>query len=48
MGTSFEKAVMGSAAYEIERPPLVGEMLVRSPDPTAAVRGLAAVARTPR
>ena len=24
MGTSFEKAVMGSAAYEIERPPLVG------------------------
>jgi hypothetical protein len=28
MGTSFEKAVMGSAAYEIERPPLVGETLV--------------------
>jgi hydroxyacyl-ACP dehydratase HTD2-like protein with hotdog domain len=28
MGTSFEKAVMGSAAYEIERPPLVGESLV--------------------
>ena len=28
MGTSFEKAVMGSAAYEIVRPPLVGETLV--------------------
>lgn len=28
MGTSFEKAVMGSAAYEIERPPRVGETLV--------------------
>jgi hypothetical protein len=28
MGTSFDKAVMGSAAYEIERPPLVGETLV--------------------
>ncbi len=28
MGTSFEKAVMGSAAYDIERPPLVGETLV--------------------
>jgi hypothetical protein len=28
MGTSFAKAVMGSAAYEIERRPLVGETLV--------------------
>jgi hydroxyacyl-ACP dehydratase HTD2-like protein with hotdog domain len=28
MGTAFDKAVMGSAAYEIERPPLVGETLV--------------------
>ena len=28
MGTSFEKAVMGGAAYEIERSPLVGETLV--------------------
>ncbi|HEY3241421.1 MAG TPA: MaoC family dehydratase N-terminal domain-containing protein [Acidimicrobiia bacterium] len=28
MGTSFEKAVMGSAAYEIVRPPVVGETLV--------------------
>jgi len=28
MGTSFEEAVMGSAAYEIERAPLVGESLV--------------------
>jgi hypothetical protein len=28
MGTSFDKAVMGSASYEIERPPLVGETLV--------------------
>ncbi|HET9773262.1 MAG TPA: MaoC family dehydratase N-terminal domain-containing protein [Acidimicrobiia bacterium] len=28
MGTSFDKAVMGSAAYEIARPPLVGETLV--------------------
>lgn len=28
MGTSFEKAVMGSASYEIARPPLVGETLV--------------------
>jgi hypothetical protein len=28
MGTSFDRAVMGSAAYEIERPPLVGEILV--------------------
>jgi hypothetical protein len=28
MGTSFDKAVMGSAAYEIERLPLVGETLV--------------------
>lgn len=28
LGTSFEKAVMGSAAYEIERAPLVGETLV--------------------
>ena len=28
MGTSFEKAVMGSANYEIERSPLVGETLV--------------------
>ena len=28
MGTSFEKAVMGGAAYEIERRPLVGETLV--------------------
>lgn len=28
MGTSFEKAVMGNAAYEIERLPLVGESLV--------------------
>ena len=28
MGTSFEQAVMGSAAYEIERAPLVGETLV--------------------
>ncbi|MDQ1566648.1 MAG: 3-methylfumaryl-CoA hydratase [Actinomycetota bacterium] len=28
MGTSFDKAVMGSAAYDIERPPLVGETLV--------------------
>ena len=28
MGTSFDKAVMGSAAYEIVRPPLVGETLV--------------------
>ena len=27
---------------------LVGEMLVKAPDPTAAVRGLAAVRRTPR
>ena len=27
MGTSFDKAVMGSAAYEINRPPLVGETL---------------------
>ena len=27
MGTSFDTAVMGSAAYEIERPPLVGETL---------------------
>ena len=27
---------------------LVGEMLVRSPDPTATARGLAAVARSPR
>ena len=26
---------------------LVGEMLVRSPDPTAAARGLAGVVRTP-
>lgn len=28
MGTSFDKAVMGSAAYEIVRPPVVGETLV--------------------
>jgi len=28
MGTTFEKAVMGSAAYEILRPPVVGETLV--------------------
>lgn len=27
MGTSFERAVMGSAAYEITRPPMVGETL---------------------
>ena len=27
MGTSFERAVMGSAAYEIVRPPVVGESL---------------------
>ncbi len=28
MGTSFEKAVMGGAAYDIERSPLVGEVLI--------------------
>ena len=28
MGTSFEKAVMGSAAYDIVRPPVVGETLI--------------------
>jgi N-terminal half of MaoC dehydratase len=28
MGTSFDKAVMGSAVYEIARPPLVGETIV--------------------
>lgn len=28
MGTSFDKAVMGSAAYDIVRPPVVGETLV--------------------
>lgn len=27
MGTSFERAVMGAAAYEIARPPVVGETL---------------------
>ena len=28
LGTTFDKAVMGSAFYEIERAPLVGETLV--------------------
>ncbi len=40
-----DAARMAAAGFDAV---LVGEMLVKAPDPTAAVRGLAAVARTPR
>jgi indole-3-glycerol phosphate synthase len=40
-----DAARMAAAGFDAV---LVGEMLVRAPDPTAAVRGLAAVARSPR
>jgi len=40
-----DAARMAAAGFDAV---LVGEMLVKAPDPTAAVRGLAAVARLPR
>ncbi len=40
-----DAARMAAAGFDAV---LVGEMLVKAPDPTAAVRSLAAVARTPR
>ncbi|MEA2404616.1 MAG: indole-3-glycerol phosphate synthase, partial [Thermoleophilaceae bacterium] len=40
-----DAARMAAAGFDAV---LVGEMLVKAPDPIAAVRGLAAVPRTPR